>query len=730
MKNKSLLLITFLSVLSSFTALGQCWERVYEHPNALEKLQTYDIYFLNDSIGWVVTAHLGGNEPLAKTIDGGETWVPNTNLPFAIGTYVTVYFVSEQVGWVGGSEVIYQTTNGGETWIEGEVENADMASTTFLDIKYINPDLGWAVGGGTSFGNNGMKIFHSNNGGMYWELQLNAGENQVAWEIDFINELEVWVAASSDFGTGILLHTEDGGDNWEEALNLQNGSFKDVFFLNDTVGWVCGKNTTLLKTTDGGENWTPLPVPVTEYPFQGYSVHFVDENTGWMGGTYGQGVYITTDGGQTWNKQVDFVGINWEIQMTSPDRGYAIDSYGFVYRYRGAEAQCNATLEHPAPGTTNASLYPLISWLSASGCYDGYNLMLGLNPGGDEVLPLTDMGKDTSFQITEALPEASTIYATIQPYNYVYGAAEACQSFAFTTTTCPSNPTITSAGFCPGDSLTWQDSVITTTGEYSFHYQTALGCDSTEILQVTQYEVVTIESDTLLCEGEELFWGNKWIDAPGTYATAYQTSNGCDSTEILHVIGQESPYLQIDTAFCLGDAFFWQDSLLTDPGVYTFHHFTTAGCDSTIEVHLAQLPNSNTFIDTVLLTDEPFQGVFYEQDTTLVELFEAANGCDSTVTIHLHVVTGTIVLAEASPWRIYPNPAVDQLWVQGPTVPEAILMYDAAGHLVRRFTPTEISAEGIDGNYRLRLGNMAAGIFVLSIRYQDQTFWDRVVIIR
>lgn len=677
MKNKYIFFITFFSFFFCLNAPGQCWEKVYEHPNALGKLETYDMHFLNDSTGWVITAHLGGNEPLVKTIDGGETWVPNNNLPFASGTYVTVYFVTEQIGWVGGSEIIYQTTNGGETWVESEIENADIASTTFLDIKFFNPELGWAVGGGTSFGNNGMKIFHSNNGGMYWALQLNTGENQVAWEIDFISELEVWVAASSDFNVGILLHTEDGGENWEEELNLQNGSFQDVFFLNDTLGWVSGKNNTLLKTTDGGESWVPLPVPVTEHLFQGFSVHFIDEHLGWIGGTYGQGVHVTTDGGQTWNKQVDLIGVNSEIQMTSPDRGYAIDSYGYVYRYQGAEAQCNAILEHPTPETSNASLYPLLSWLPASGCFDGYNLMLGLSPGGAEVLPLTDMGKDTSFQITTPLPDATTIYVTIQPYNYVYGPAEACQSYSFTTVACPAMPTITDASLCPGDSLLWQDSLITAAGAYTFDYQTALGCDSTEILEV----------------------------------------------EIL-----KTYFLQLDTAFCLGDDFFWGDSLLTEPGVYTFDFLTEAGCDSTVEVHLGQLLHSTIFIDTFVLVNEPYQGIFYMQDTILVDLFEAANGCDSVVTTHLHVVTNTGNI-NPSAWYIYPNPTVDDLWIEGPETPQMVLIYDASGRLVRRVLSSElVRTAGNEFRFKFSLEAMPTGLFLLAIQTKEALIWEKVIV--
>ncbi len=74
-------------------------------------------------------------------------------------------------------------------------------------------------------------------------------------------------------------------------------------FVNNNTGWVCGSDTTILKTTDSGNSWLPQNV---ESIFMRYSVftvfhsiQFTDENNGWAVGQ--GGVMIrTTNGGTNW----------------------------------------------------------------------------------------------------------------------------------------------------------------------------------------------------------------------------------------------------------------------------------------------------------------------------------------------------------------------------------------------------------------------------------------------
>jgi photosystem II stability/assembly factor-like uncharacterized protein len=84
--------------------------------------------------------------------------------------------------------------------------------------------------------------------------------------------------------------------------------FRDVFFVNETKGWIVGTDGTLLSTLDGGATWVQTHKFTTDSFLQ---VHFTDDNTGWIlceRNIYARGPnassYLrkTTDGGRNWEK--------------------------------------------------------------------------------------------------------------------------------------------------------------------------------------------------------------------------------------------------------------------------------------------------------------------------------------------------------------------------------------------------------------------------------------------
>ncbi len=91
--------------------------------------------------------------------------------------------------------------------------------------------------------------------------------------------------------------TTDGGLTWKVRLEVDNGTSGDIFFLNNTIGWItfaAGDSTVLFKTEDGGITWGRFVVPFM------YRVFFVNETTGFGGGKLN--FYKTIDGGASWSK--------------------------------------------------------------------------------------------------------------------------------------------------------------------------------------------------------------------------------------------------------------------------------------------------------------------------------------------------------------------------------------------------------------------------------------------
>ena len=54
----------------------------------------------------------------------------------------------------------------------------------------------------------------------------------------------------------MILHTTDGGENWEFQQSGTSSSLYTLTFSNRFNGWAAGTDGTILNTTNGGATWT------------------------------------------------------------------------------------------------------------------------------------------------------------------------------------------------------------------------------------------------------------------------------------------------------------------------------------------------------------------------------------------------------------------------------------------------------------------------------------------
>jgi photosystem II stability/assembly factor-like uncharacterized protein len=163
----------------------------------------------------------------------------------------------------------------------------------------------------------------------------------------FVDSLYGWAVGDS----GIIIHTQDGGDSWTLQDGGTDNEVYEVFFIDRDHGWAATYSfaslpygTDLLKTTNGGEDW--ILYPFGEDNIFITSIFYFDTLTGWMGGRP-HALVKTTDGGMTWNHAaVDtsilafFPVLN--ITFLNQKIGYAsggiIDIAGVVWQtYNGGE---------------------------------------------------------------------------------------------------------------------------------------------------------------------------------------------------------------------------------------------------------------------------------------------------------------------------------------------------------------------------------------------------------
>jgi photosystem II stability/assembly factor-like uncharacterized protein len=123
--------------------------------------------------------------------------------------------------------------------------------------------------------------------------------------VQFVDKNEGWAVGDE----GLILHSIDGGKNWERQKSGTLASLRAVQFLTPYTGWAAGRverasgsSGILLKTTDGGMTWAESSAGL----LPGLTaLDFTDESSGFVCGdgtnAFPSGLFRTSDGGQQWS---------------------------------------------------------------------------------------------------------------------------------------------------------------------------------------------------------------------------------------------------------------------------------------------------------------------------------------------------------------------------------------------------------------------------------------------
>ncbi len=133
----------------------------------------------------------------------------------------------------------------------------------------------------------------------YW-IRQPSPTTKWLYRCSFPDSLHGWAVGDS----GVIVHTSNGGQNWDLQNSGIDGFIYDVFFLNKNLGWAIANGynyfqSVILKTTNSGVNWTYSNYPDSNIILN--TVCYTDSLHGFMGGY--QGVILrTTDGGASWGQ--------------------------------------------------------------------------------------------------------------------------------------------------------------------------------------------------------------------------------------------------------------------------------------------------------------------------------------------------------------------------------------------------------------------------------------------
>ena len=162
-----------------------------------------------------------------------------------------------------------------------------------------------------------------------WE-PVNVKEDLALTSVHFVSADEGWVAGGKNAMTGgVILHTSDGGANWEIQLGdpaSADRTFTDLRFIDAKTGFAVqdgpGGQDTLVRTTDG-KTWMPVGTVRdhrTDYQFVSAQVGFV---------SYGDDILRTTDGGKKWTPVYE-CRVKAEVQGLTREVNCQVDELFFV----------------------------------------------------------------------------------------------------------------------------------------------------------------------------------------------------------------------------------------------------------------------------------------------------------------------------------------------------------------------------------------------------------------
>ena len=256
------------------TNAGVNWH-FYHFPN----YSADDLSFLNNNTGYI--SCWGGptlRSYVLKTTNSGINWFCTDSLN---ASFFKMKFYDLNTGFVASKySGIHKTTDGGYNWIAQTGVFWHEPSC----IWCFNAD-NWIVASSES------RLNKTTNGGINWFVLDFAS-------IDFYCRSLYFINANTGFSStwnGKIFKTMNKGDNWIQISSTGFSSNGNIFFVNDSTGYVCinSSNGNIYKTTNGGYNWTPQ---ITN-PFIGiYNLFFINPNTGYAGGHNGL-IFKTTNGG-------------------------------------------------------------------------------------------------------------------------------------------------------------------------------------------------------------------------------------------------------------------------------------------------------------------------------------------------------------------------------------------------------------------------------------------------
>jgi len=279
-----------------------------------------------------------------------------------------------------------------------------------------------------------------------------------------------------------------------------------------------------------------------------------------------------------------------------------------------------------------------LPYTAASGCDSIYRLTLTVLPNVSQTISPSICAGDTySF--------GGQSFSTAGTYTVVLPASNGCDSTT-TINLAVDNVINTSQDIqlCAGESITIDNTTLTTTGTYNFAYQSVAGCDSLVAINLQVAGPIVTNLNATICQGTTYPLGAQTFNSAGNYSVTLPAANGCDSTVNLQLAVTPPPVSTTTANICQGQAYPFNGQSYTASGTYTANLTTPAGCDSIAQLELVVTSTITNTITPLICTGTSYSigGDNLTTAGTYTYTFPSSADCDSVVTVNLQVENAII----------------------------------------------------------------------------------------